>query len=946
MKMFEALSISHPDNNESGSNQTPIMATFPTSKVAEYSFLEWEDFRNRITRAHSYEADLNNHQDMKELDTCVAQISTDKFLNEFAPPKLNPEEEKIKIENICRDTEVADWLLAAKDSKYERYLPLIYLVEPGWRGTGLVPHNVSCLGQDSGRKVTSDIVAYSSEDNGRTLDDETTTTYSSTLPPTPTVAPTSMDTSISSQAVSTTSTSSDVFVPSAIPDDHASMSPPSTNSSSSSSKELGDDKGHMDYHYAELFIEDKTENEFAALHNDEDRGEHAGEILRCQRRCHLFSIMTVHSTARFLRWDRSGVIASMPVNFGTESGLRTYITFLYRFARMTTRERGHDTTVLEPAAADLQRLEDFKTDKLESLVATHEEFFNEAFENKVGEAQWPMRVIEVEPFAPKSTRLVNKKIRLLIRVPRVSSRSPFGRATKGFVALDLDELRLKFLKDSWRYVGGNYNPELEVYEKLYKAGVKNIATIEGGGDVTYPSPVDALRSKPQAQNTSSHVHLGDDKVSRLLQCHNRILIRQLGTPLERYHSSHNLCYYLLLILKGHESAWLAGVLHRDISPNNMLIDEEPEEGGSEAFLLDWDLCRYTHQLSTARPQKTRSGTWAFISALLLLYSPKQHELADDLESFLHVLHWFCLRFHTHDRSHKPSEIADILSNVYFKTYQEQGYDVGGWLKFTYMKYGTRCFKLVKEEVAPGLEQIVAQLSKLFQAHYATVDIRALERAREELLYPKGTLPTLQRPDPRPSTRKTKKQRRNRLTELQPIMSRPPAHANASPAVTPKELPPNVLVTHTPMINIFQLALSDASNWIMPTPSRLPQPEVEPDDDSMIILPTDKIPDQFIPEEYPAIITEPNEDSRESQSLPTGGNDARPLQTLIAPNFQGAKGFVLWELFSEQEDNHRAMLLIVTVSPLLATVLEESEVLCDHRFFLIFIRSFKFTVLIL
>ncbi|KAL4250934.1 hypothetical protein ABKN59_005226 [Abortiporus biennis] len=791
--MFDTLSNSHPDNNESGSNQAP-MATFSTSKVAEYSFLEWEDFRNRITRAHSCEADLNNHQDMKELDTCVAQISTDKFLNEFAPPKLNPEEEKIKIENICRDTEVADWLLAAKDSKYERYLPLIYLVEPAWRGTGLVPHNVSCLGQDSGRKVTPDIVAYNSEDNRRTLDDETMTTYSSTSQPASTVAPTSMDTSPTlSLAPSTASMSPSHVVTASATLDDAPISLPSTNSSTSTMppQELEFCEVRMNYHHAELFIEDNTENEFAALHNNEDQGpigEHAGEILRCQHRCHLFSIVTVHNTTRFLRWDRSGVIASMPVNFGTESGLIIFITFLYRFARMTTRERGHDTTVLEPTVADLQLLEDFKTDKLESLVATHEEFFNEAFEDQVGEAQWPMRVIEVESFAPKSTRPINKKIRLLIRAPRVSSRSPFGRATKGFVALDLEELRLKFLKDSWRYVGGNYNPELEVYEKLYKAGVKNIATVEGGGDVMDP-PSDAPdassgHSEPQAQTISSHAYLGDDKLSRLPQSHYRILVRQLGTPLERYHSSHNLCYYLLLILKGHESAWLAGVLHRDISPNNILIDEEPEEGGSEAFLLDWDL--------------------------------------------------------------------------------------------------------FKEEVAPGLEQIVAQLSKLFQAHYATVDIRALERAREELLYPKGTLPTLQRPDPRPSTRKTKKQRRNRLTELPPIMSRPPAHTNASPAVTPKELPPNALVTHTPMINIFQLAFSDASNWIMPTPSRLPQPEVEPDDDSMTILPTDKIPDQFIPEEYPAIITEPNEDSRESQSLPTGGKRCSSVANLDSSELPRSK----------------------------------------------------------
>ncbi|KAI0793314.1 hypothetical protein C8Q75DRAFT_555550 [Abortiporus biennis] len=89
-------------------------------------------------------------------------------------------------------------------------------------------------------------------------------------------------------------------------------------------------KSNMNYHYADMFIEDKTKFVNAAIRTDgKDEipiglkhqlargqiGEYAAAILRCQHRKYLFSVLTVGKTARFLRWDRSGVIASMPISY-------------------------------------------------------------------------------------------------------------------------------------------------------------------------------------------------------------------------------------------------------------------------------------------------------------------------------------------------------------------------------------------------------------------------------------------------------------------------------------------------------------------------------------------------------------------------------------------------------------------------------------------------------
>ena len=57
---------------------------------------------------------------------------------------------------------------------------------------------------------------------------------------------------------------------------------------------------------------------------------------------------------------------------------------------------------------------------------------------------------------------------------------------------------------------------------------------------------------------------------------------------------------------GHEAAWKkAKVLHRDISPGNILIDDRDPKILS-AFLNDWDLCKYKEDLKKGPSDKARS----------------------------------------------------------------------------------------------------------------------------------------------------------------------------------------------------------------------------------------------------------------------------------------------------------------------------------------------------
>ncbi|KAL4251358.1 hypothetical protein ABKN59_005692 [Abortiporus biennis] len=541
----------------------------------------------------------------------IAQMQTDAFLEEFLPPKLSINDEETAINSILSNISIFDCLAQADGSEPERYRLKMKLTEHAWKGTGLYLRNMHRWNEtQSNIEITGNIVVYYSDDDSNRrmphdVGEENQNTFTTPVP-----------TFIASDYTSTASTASvkptNMIVLSSVArksniTHHTDEVVPYPTFSANSRAPLNEPEEYVtliDFQGIEPTTEE-TDLKYGDDHQ-EQIGKYAGQILP-HHRCHLFSIATTHNTAHFLRWDHSGVIASNPIDFSTKVGLRTFITFLHRFAYVCPRERGHDTTVLNPTAKDLEQLKSFMDNNLPNLPPNHKEFFREAFTDD----NWALRIVELKlsdhhRMKENPLEATDKRIRLLIGVPQQYSDrsfSLFGRATKGFVALDVDKKKLKFLKDTWRYNGASYHPELDVYERLHKHGVKNIATVEGGGDVLDPDP-EVARSKWKVQETASHRYIKTDNLVHLPQVHHRLLIRQLGTPMEKYHSSLSLSYYLSIIIAGHRDAWTnANVLHGDISPSNMLICESPEDGVTAAFLVNWDMCRYKEDLNDGPSHK-------------------------------------------------------------------------------------------------------------------------------------------------------------------------------------------------------------------------------------------------------------------------------------------------------------------------------------------------------
>lgn len=70
---------------------------------------------------------------------------------------------------------------------------------------------------------------------------------------------------------------------------------------------------------------------------------------------------------------------------------------------------------------------------------------------------------------------------------------------------------------------------------------------------------------------------------------------------------------------GHSEAWEhAEVLHRDLSPGNIMIDVESPKGSLSGFLTDWDMCKYKIDLVTNVPAMPgRSVSRAVLAVILL-----------------------------------------------------------------------------------------------------------------------------------------------------------------------------------------------------------------------------------------------------------------------------------------------------------------------------------------
>ncbi|KAH9903127.1 hypothetical protein C8Q73DRAFT_673096 [Cubamyces lactineus] len=465
--------------------------------------------------------------------------------------------------------------------------------------------------------------------------------------------------------------------------------------------------------------------------------EYQLNVFTHQHRCFLYAIYVRKRGARMIYSDRTGTRVSEEFDWTDDNSFLH--SFIWKLAHMSLEELGFDPTAELATDSECRQLEDARGNN--TLPSHVVEAVKNAFDRNY--PIYKLRITISEPFPdeafpainpdilppsmselPSSTILPEQQAKehdFLVARPHFHTDALVGRCTKCYIAYDIEGRQFCFLKDYWRpLVANRSRPEHLVYNRLHSVKTPCIPTLICGGDV----------GGPRKQMTQVQDNL-PSKGRPVPRIHYRIAIAEIARPLDTFNDFTELAYIFAQVIGAHDHAVKhAGILHRDISVGNIMIDPGPPLRG---LLIDWDLSRLVSELGTGPigpVGRERTGTWPFQSALIQRWPRKPYSVSDDIESFIHAFRYMVLRYHVVD-------IPDLYTFVveYFESFatvrvvfDDQVWMVkrGGQSKWMQFHASRSCFSVKNN---PDLQKLLGDIAFKCYASYATID-----EARMDELY--------------------------------------------------------------------------------------------------------------------------------------------------------------------------------------------------------------------
>ncbi|KAF5341172.1 hypothetical protein D9611_006064 [Ephemerocybe angulata] len=220
------------------------------------------------------------------------------------------------------------------------------------------------------------------------------------------------------------------------------------------------------------------------------------------------------------------------------------------------------------------------------------------------------------------------KYQLVMGEPYFVARAVRGRGTVCWVAKDKAGKRI-LLKDSWRV-----DAQVPEYTFLEQArGIKGVARMLAFED----GRVQTKTLRPGNFNFDA-----PDFYNRTM-C--RVSMECYGAPLHEFTSQREAIAALRDAIQGHWYLLRAGILHRDVSIDNILHGKPGSDEGHRGVLIDLEMAASTGGTATAETTtENRMGTYLYFSISVLrsgsgerLLLPAPHDYLDDLESFFWIL---------------------------------------------------------------------------------------------------------------------------------------------------------------------------------------------------------------------------------------------------------------------------------------------------------------------
>ncbi|KAI0794681.1 hypothetical protein C8Q74DRAFT_1327219 [Fomes fomentarius] len=444
-------------------------------------------------------------------------------------------------------------------------------------------------------------------------------------------------------------------------------------------------------------------------------GEYMCNTFTHQHRTFSYAIYIVKSMCHLLYFDRSGAYVTTPFDWTVTTS--SFHTFLWKLAHMSKAEMGYDTTASLASSTECDMLKDMAED--ESVPKEVREYVKHATSDLA-----PIYKVRVTPDPGTDIDKLRatdegdhggpiEEQEFLVGRHHFAADSLVGRCTRGYIALRLQDSKagsLCFLKDSWRpYVPGA-RPEHHIYQLLAKHNVPHVATLVCGGDVN-----DGLRPQITVVQNS----LISDNKQPVPRIHYRLVTKEICVPVQEFQNFKELTHIFIDVLTAHFCAYdEAGVLHRDISVGNIMIDPATRRG----LLIDWDLSRLVEQLGSGPVEPDRSGTWSTRSALLLQYPRKPCRLSDDLESIVHSYRYLVLRYHVTDVS-MNSELRTFVEATYEQVTKVNGVLIGGMTKLRQFTSPTSPFKVFEND---DLQSVLDALADGCFSFYAQISLPRMQ----------------------------------------------------------------------------------------------------------------------------------------------------------------------------------------------------------------------------
>lgn len=372
----------------------------------------------------------------------------------------------------------------------------------------------------------------------------------------------------------------------------------------------------------------------------------AGMLMLEQGTLCCFVLGIYGSKARIYRYDHASAIASTVFDYRKDPGFMR--RFLWNFVNPKSglETLGQDDLSSKPTKRDMEWAQRVSKENW----TTADEHHN--------------RWIAVPPVSKKE----KGQQYLLLRIRSINPRM-FSRNTIVREALRRGDTSGKryIIKESWRQV---IRPlEMVFYQRIKEYCDRTNTQMFGVAYLVSGTDLGAREHQLKVRNhfhqTVSSKHRNSERPEQGERSHIRLVLRTVGRPLGTFRYSRQLVLALRDAILGHQLAYKAGVLHRDVSAGNvMIVEGQPFSG----FIDDFDYSSLIDSSADGGSPLTdeeleslgsreaelreRTGTFAFLSEALLNISAKSviHAVHHDLESFYWLLIWVVLRHtqHTHN----------------------------------------------------------------------------------------------------------------------------------------------------------------------------------------------------------------------------------------------------------------------------------------------------------